>query len=262
MVQEHSERRPALLAAERRDHILEALKRDGKVLASELSVALSVSEDTVRRDLKDLSDAGLIQRVHGGALPRSTVPPRFLDRQEAHVSAKSAIADAALKLIKNGQVIILDGSTTTLQLAQRLPRDLAVQVVTNSPPIAMALSEHPSVEVIMLGGRLYKPAQAVVGAATLRQLAEVRADVCFLGLHGLHPEAGLMTTDMEESFVKRQMMASSAKVAALVTAEKLGTVSSFVVGPAEDLTHLVTEGGVPRELLSPYQALGVEIVTP
>src|ERR671925_11382 len=98
-----------MLTAERRQYILETLRRDGKVLATELSVALSVSEDTIRRDLRELAEAGLIQRVHGGALPRSPADASYAARQRQAPSAKAAIARAAVQLIRDGQVIILDG---------------------------------------------------------------------------------------------------------------------------------------------------------
>ena len=152
-----------MLTAERRQQILETLRRDGKVLASELSAVLNVSEDTIRRDLRELAEAGLLQRVHGGALPRSPAAASFAIRQSQAPSAKAAIANAAAQLVRNGQVIILDGGTTTLQVAQRLPLDLRATIVTNSPPIAVALAEHPAVEVIVIGGRLLQDSLVTIG---------------------------------------------------------------------------------------------------
>src|SRR6185503_630711 len=128
-----------MLTAERRQQILEALRRDGKVLATELSAALNVSEDTIRRDLRELAEAGLLQRVHGGALPRSPASASYIARQSQAPSAKAAIARAAVQLLRSGQVIVLDGGTTTLQIAQQLPIDLRATIITNSPPIAVAL---------------------------------------------------------------------------------------------------------------------------
>src|SRR2546425_11319036 len=118
-----------MLTAERRQHILETLRREGKVLATELSEALHVSEDTIRRDLRELSEAGLLQRVHGGALPRSPASASFAARQSQAPAAKEAIARAAAQLVHTGQVIILDGGTTTLLVAQRLPGDLRATVI-------------------------------------------------------------------------------------------------------------------------------------
>ncbi len=139
-----------MLTAERRRSIIHTLQRDGKVLASELSRALHVSEDTIRRDLRELASAGALQRVHGGALPRSPATASFTERQQQVSGAKVAIARAAVGLIRQDQVIILDGGTTPLQVAQHLPSDLRATVITHSPPIALALAEHPLIEVILI----------------------------------------------------------------------------------------------------------------
>src|SRR5438105_11180070 len=131
-----------MLTAERRRSIMQTLQRDGKVLASELSKNLHVSEDTIRRDLRELASAGVLQRVHGGALPRSPVTASFTARQQQASGAKAAIAQAAVRLIRQDQVIILDGGTTPLQVAQHLPPDLRATVITHSPPVALALTEY------------------------------------------------------------------------------------------------------------------------
>jgi DeoR/GlpR family transcriptional regulator of sugar metabolism len=249
-----------MLTVERRQHILETLRHDGKVLATELSVALHVSEDTIRRDLRELAEAGLLQRVHGGALPSSPASASYAARQQQAPSAKAAIARAAARLLRDGQVILLDGGTTTLQVAQHLPIDLRATVITNSPPIAVALAEHPEVEVILIGGRLYKRSLVTIGAATVEALRMVRADICMLGVCSLHPEAGISVPDLEEAHVKRAMIAGAAEVVALASAEKLGTAAPYIVGPLSELTHLVTERSVAEDSLAAYRALGVTVV--
>lgn len=249
-----------MLTAERRQYILETLQRDGKVLATELSGALSVSEDTIRRDLRELADAGLLQRVHGGALPPSPATASYAARQQQAPIAKAAIAQAAVQLVRPGQTIILDGGTTTLQVAQRLPPNLRATIITNSPPIAVALAEHPGVEVILLGGRLYKHSLVTVGAATVEALQRMRADLCMLGICSLDIEAGISTPDYEEAQVKRAMIASAAEVAALASAEKLGTAVPYIVGPITELSYLVTERAIPDETLASYRARGITVI--
>ncbi|MGL5806058.1 MAG: DeoR/GlpR family DNA-binding transcription regulator, partial [Xenococcaceae cyanobacterium] len=165
-----------MLTAERRQYILDLLNRNKKVLSSELSTVLNVSEDTIRRDLRELAESGLLQRVHGGALLASPAIASYADRQKQAPKEKEEIAIAAAKLVRNGQVVILDGGTTTLQVARHLPLDLQATVVTNSSPIAMELAEHPYVDVVMLGGQFYKKALVNVGAATVEQLKMIRAD--------------------------------------------------------------------------------------
>lgn len=249
-----------MLTAERRQYILETLQRDGKVLATELSGALSVSEDTIRRDLRELADAGLLQRVHGGALPPSPAVASYATRQQQAPLAKAAIAQAAVQLVRPGQTIILDGGTTTLQVAQRLPPNLRATIITNSPPIAVALAEHPGVDVILLGGRLYKHSLVTIGAATVEALQQMRADLCMLGICSLDLEAGISTPDYEEAQVKRAMIASAAEVAALASAEKLGTAVPYIVGPITELSYLVTERAIPDETLAPYRARGITVI--
>jgi len=249
-----------MLTAERRQHILATLRRAGKVLASELSAALGVSEDTIRRDLRELAEADLLQRVHGGALPRSPASASFAARQSQAPAAKQAIARAAAQLVHDGQVIILDGGTTTLQVAQRLPVDLRATVVTNSPPIAIALAEHPQVEVVIVGGRLYKHSLVAIGAGAVETLRAIRADICMLGVCSLHPHDGISVPDLEEAHVKRAMIAGAAEVVALASAEKLGTAAQYIVGPIGDLTHIVTEREIPGEVLAAYQAQGITLI--
>jgi DeoR/GlpR family transcriptional regulator of sugar metabolism len=249
-----------MLTAERRQYILETLRRDGKIHATELSATLNVSEDTIRRDLRELAEAGLLQRVHGGALPSSPAAASYAARQHQAPTAKAAIAQAAAQLVRHGQVILLDGGTTTLLVAQRLPLNLRATVITNSPPIAVALAEHPQVEVIVVGGRLYKSSLVAIGAATVEALHAIRADICMLGVCSLHPEVGISVPDLEESHVKRAMIAGAAEVVALASSEKLGTAAPYVVGPLGELTHLVTERAVADEALAAYRAEGISVI--
>ena len=248
-----------LLSAERRQAILDALGRDGKVVAAQLVRELGVSEDTIRRDLRELAAQGLVQRVHGGALAPAPQVGSFARRAETSGTEKAALARAAVALLADARVVLLDGSTTNLELARRLPPHEPRTVLTNSPPIAAALAEHPSAEVVMIGGRLDKRAQVTTGAATVDFIRSVRADACVLGVCALHPEAGLSTDDLEEAHVKRAMVESAADVIAPATADKLSAGSPYLVAPVSELTHIVAEAGAPDELLDPYRALGVSV---
>ncbi|MBA2681184.1 MAG: DeoR/GlpR transcriptional regulator [Ktedonobacteraceae bacterium] len=249
-----------MLTAERRRSILQILQRDGKVLASELKATLRVSEDTIRRDLNELAAAGQLQRVHGGALPRSPATGSFIERQQQAPGAKAAIAQAAVRLIRQDQVIFLGGGTTTLHVAQQLPSDLRATAITHSPPVALALAVYPGIEVIMIGGKIYKHELVTVGVEAVEAYRNIRADICLLGIGSLHPEVGISTFDLDEASVKRAMIASSAEVVALTSADKIGTAAPYIVGPLSDLTHLVTERSVSNEMLAPYRALGITIV--
>ncbi len=249
-----------MLKEERQNHILQLLSQEGKALASELCTRLNVSEDTIRRDLNDLAEAGLIQRVHGGALLRSPATASYAVRQGQAATAKAEIAQAAVNLVRHGQVLILDGGTTTLQIAQRLPLDLQATVITNSPPVAIALTEHSNVTVYLIGGVLYKHSLTTVGVDAVEVLHGFRADLYMLGICSLHAEIGISVPNLEEARVKRAMIASSAEIVALASAEKLNTAAPYIVGPLTDLTHLITESSVSDEILAPYIRLGVTVI--
>jgi DeoR/GlpR family transcriptional regulator of sugar metabolism len=255
----HDRAATPLLSAERRRAILDALERDGKVVAARLVDDLHVSEDTVRRDLRELAAQGLVQRVHGGALQPAPQQGSFSSRRAMSADAKPALAQAAVALLAHARVVILDGSTTNLELACRLPAEHACTVLTNSPPIAAALAEHPTADVVMIGGRLDKGAQVTTGATAVDFIRAVRADACVLGVCALHHEAGLSTDDLDEAQVKRAMVDAAADVIVLATVDKLSAGSPYLVAPVAELTHLVVEAGTPDELIGPYRELGVSV---
>ena len=250
----------AMLTEERRQVILDRLAQDGKVVVADLSSSFVVSPDTIRRDLQELAEAGLVRRVHGGALPAAVGARPYAVRRGQAPAAKAAIAEATARLLRDGQVILLDAGTTTLEVARRLPADLRATVITNSPPIAVALAEHATVGVSMLGGTLDKDSLALVGGATVEALRSVRADVLVLGVCSLQPEIGITVLDLEESYVKRAMIANAAEVVAVSAADKLGSAGPYVVAPLEELTHLVTDRACAPQDLEPYRARGVEVV--
>jgi DeoR/GlpR family transcriptional regulator of sugar metabolism len=248
-----------LLSAERRQAILDVLRRDGKVVAARLVRELGVSEDTIRRDLRELASQGLVHRVHGGALAPAPQPGSFARRSETATAEKVALARAVVAVLGEARVVLLDGSTTNLEVARRLPAEPARTILTNSPPIAAALAEHPSAEVVVIGGRLAKEAQVTVGAGAVDFIRSVRADACVLGVCALHPESGLSTDDLEEAQVKRAMVKASADVIAPATSDKLSAGSPYLVARVAELTHVVAAAGAPDELLDPYRALGVTV---
>lgn len=247
-----------MLMAERHQLILQILEKEKKIIAKDLCLKLNVSEDTIRRDLGKLSKSGLLQRVHGGALPRSPGEVRFSTRPQTS-STQIAMARASIKLIQNGQVVIMDGGTSILQVAKEFPMDLKITVVTNGPSNAIVLAEHPNIEVILAGGRLHKDSVVGTGIETISLLQKIHADYCFLGIYGIHPEEGITNPNLEETYVKKMMIDRSAEVIGLVSAEKLGTASTYTVGDIDCLTHLITEKKVPKKDLEPYKKQGITI---
>jgi len=247
------------LPQERRRRILEKLQADGKIVAAELTGRYNVSEDTIRRDLRDLAAAGLLQRVHGGALPLAPQRP-YPERAQQNSAAKVAIAKTAAQLVSHGQVIIFGSGTTNHAIAQQLNPALQATAITASPQIALALLDYPAIEVILVGGRLNKSAYAALDAEALAQLKRYHADICFLGICSLHPEAGYTATIFDEAAINRAIIAQSGEVVAVATADKLGTIAPYAVAPLSEITHLVTEAGVPDASLAPYQQAGIDIL--
>lgn len=226
---------------ERQKFISETLEAKGRVTTTELSERFEISEDTARRDLREMAAAGLVKRVHGGALPVSPAGLSFANRYRIANEEKVRLARRAAQLVAPGQVIIMDGGTTNLELARQLPHDLSATVVTNSPRIATETSEHPLLQVILLGGVFDKRSQMTLGSHVLGELAQIQADICFLGIHGIHPETGLTTAGFDEATIKRAMMHASAEVVALVTLSKFGTAASYKFGEVSDLDCIVAE---------------------
>ena len=248
-----------MLTSQRKLILLDLLKQDGKIVAKSAATQLDVSEDTIRRDLRELAGDGLLQRVHGGALPASPAMADFAARQHISTDDKSAIGRAAAQLIQPGQVVFIDGGTTSAQLVRHLPPDLRATVVTHSPSVAVDLSTHPTIEVIMLGGRLFKHSVVGVGSATVEAIRQVRADLYFMGVCSVHPEAGLSTGDFEEAGVKRALSAAAAETIVLASPEKLATASPYQVIPLDELSGLVTMASVAEDVLAPYRARGTSI---
>jgi DeoR/GlpR family transcriptional regulator of sugar metabolism len=234
-----------VLTTERKAWLLDRLVRDGRLVAVDLAAELSVSEDTLRRDLRDLAAEGLLIRVHGGALPASPTHRPLAQRGSMETEAKARLGRAGAGLIRPGQVVIVDGGTTHLALVAALPSGLRCTIVTHSPGIAAALEPFPGVEVVLFGGRLYRHSMVALGAATVAGYQGLRADLCFLGVTGVQDEAGLTTGDAEEAALKAVMVRAAAEVVVLATPDKLGAVSPWGVAALDRLSRLVTVGERP-----------------
>lgn len=249
-----------MLTRQRKAYILKVLKEHGQVIAKEISEELELSEDTIRRDLRELAAEGKLQRVHGGALPASPAAGDFAVRQHIATDGKIAVGRRAATMVREGQVVILDGGTTTLQLAKHLPPDLRATVVTHSPTIAVALQEHPTIEVIVIGGRLFKHSVVTVGAAAVDAISRIRADTYFMGVTGIHRDAGLSTGDMEEAHIKRALSAAAAETHVLVTAEKVDAASPYVICALGDIDGVVVERSISKATLALYKKRGLSVV--
>jgi DeoR/GlpR family transcriptional regulator of sugar metabolism len=248
-----------MLAVERRDHLLARLRSEGKIVAKDLAAELGLSEDSIRRDLRELAAAGLCQKVYGGAVPASPAVADYAARGELEPASKRAVAARAVSLIRPGSVAILDGGTTTLAVARALPTDLECTVITHSPTVAVELLGHPGVETILLGGRVFKHSAVTCGSAAVEAAAAVSADVFLLGVTGVHPVHGLTTGDVDEAAMKRALAARAADTYVLASAEKLGTASRYDVIPLTEVAGIITDGQ-PHETIHDLEEMGVTVL--
>jgi DeoR/GlpR family transcriptional regulator of sugar metabolism len=257
----HDQHSAAELPHLRRQKILLILERDGKVMASELSQHFAVSEDTIRRDLAELDSAGLVQRVHGGALPRPKDTGKdYFTRISETDEVKTQLAQLAAARVENGQIVMFDSGTTTLQIARLLPSDISITAITASPMTAITLSEFKGIKVILAGGQLNPATMSASGHETLRLLEGIKADLLFTGVCAIHPEVGITSLHFDEVPVKQAMLDSAAHVIAVTTADKLGAVEPFVVAPCSRLHTLITERHVASGNVEDYRQLGIEVV--
>ncbi|WP_337266529.1 DeoR/GlpR family DNA-binding transcription regulator [Oryzifoliimicrobium ureilyticus] len=249
-----------MLTVERKKLILETLRKDGRVVAKDLSERFELSEDTIRRDLRELAAEGLLQRVHGGALPASKALADLATRRSVSASGKAAIAKTAAALVKKGQIVFLDGGTTAVAVAKALPRELSLTVVTHSPDIVGALLDHPSIQLELIGGQIYKHSNVAVGAAAIEGISRIRADLYFMGVTGIHMEYGLTTGDREEAAIKRAINRQSAETILLASQEKLGSVSAYQVAAISNADAMIVEKNCPAHLLHPFEDQKLTII--
>lgn len=249
-----------MVKEERLRQIMVFVSKKRSASLDDLSKALNVSEGTIRRDISLLSDQGKLKAVRGGAIAYSTIPLQYRDREKSEIVEKKVIAEKALTFIKSGQVIFMDGGTSVLTLAQIIPPDTKITVVTNSFPTASALQDHPSVEVIFAGGRLCKRALVTKGLETVEIFRKFRADICFTAVASIHAEIGLTTVDYEEAQIKRTMIEMSDRIIALSTMERINTTESYFVASLSELDIIITDNNPKDECFKDYRKEGIEIV--
>ena len=249
-----------MLKKERQFSILSQLREQKKVLSNELSQVLNVSEDTVRRDLKELASQGKLLKVHGGAL--TTSQKVFSYHQDAIFDhdIKSKIAKKAITLIENNDVLIVGGGTTNLELVALMPDELNITVFTYSLPVAMRLSEHPNIEVIIFGGKLMKQARITIGLDMIQYISKIRADACFLGSSGIDIDTGLMEIDLDVSQLKKSIVNVSDKVIIMSTSEKIDTKQRFLVCELDRINSLITELNPEASILEGFKRRGLQIL--
>ena len=230
-----------MLAAQRKDHLLALLQREGRVVAKTVADELGVSEDAIRRDLRELADEGRIVRVYGGALPIPVVEPPVRERQELATASKERVARQAVASIRPGATIVLDAGTTTLAMARLLPTGADLTVITASPAVALATAEHSDARVILIGGELSRHSMVTGGGLAMEALQHLAADVFFLGATGVDPVHGLTTGELDDAVTKRAIAARCTETVVLASEEKVGTTARYPVLPFDAITAIITD---------------------
>lgn len=251
-----------MYAPERHQAILERARTDGRVEVRDLAEHLAVTPETIRRDLTSLERRGLLRRAHGGAIPveRLGVEPEVAAR-EGHLAAeKDRIATAALAELPDGGSIILDAGTTTVRLAELLPLDRRLTVVTNSLPVASALAGRPNIDLHLIGGHLRGVTLAAVGPWVQQLLPTVSVDVAFIGTNGISRDRGLTTPDLDEAAVKSAFIAAARRVVVLADHSKFGRQDFGHVAHLSAIDTVITDTAVDEDIAAEIEAAGPEVV--
>jgi DeoR family fructose operon transcriptional repressor len=249
--------------AEERQAAIVAQARDaGRVEVAALAEGLGVTTETVRRDLTALERAGVLRRVHGGAIPveRLGFEPAVDTRAQVATSQKEAIAKAALNELPVDGAIALDAGTTTLRLAEVIPTDRELTVVTNGLPIASVLATRPNLTVHLVAGRVRSRTLAAVGEASVAFLRDVYVDVAFLGANGFSAERGFTTPDADEAATKRALIACAGRSVVLADSSKYGVNHFAAFAGPDDVDLLITDGALDGRRAGDLEAAGLAVV--
>lgn len=249
-----------MLKEERHKHILDELNIRNRILLTDIASKLDVSDDTIRRDLKELHDLGKLKKVHGGAVAKSFNPFSFHQEEIYDHPNKALIAQKALPLLKNGQTILITGGTTNLEFVSMLPQDLSCSFFTPSLHIALQLSQFRNIETILIGGRIAHDARIATGGEALNLLNRIKTDLCFLGTGHLDIDFGLSEFDWDIVELKQAMMRAANKVVSLTLSVKLNSSQRYKVCDLKSIHTLITELDPGDAHLKNFHEQGLEII--
>ena len=230
-----------MLKEERHQYILNRIQQNYRIYVTSLSTELGVSDDTLRRDLAELDEQGLLTKVHGGAIAKSGIPIEFTDRLNTGIAGKQQMAAKVIPLFHPGDIILMYGWTSNLEVARRIPLGMGLTIYTNSFPIINVLMHHPKLELIFLGGKVFPSSQVTIGVSVFQALQTIRPNWLVLGISDVHPQQGLTAPDREEAMMKRLMIERAQKRIILADSYKLNTAEAYSVASLGDIDYLITE---------------------
>jgi DeoR/GlpR family transcriptional regulator of sugar metabolism len=248
-----------LMPAERQEEILERIRKDGRVLATELAREFSTSEDTIRRALRDLAAQGLCARVYGGALAISPASGTILQRRREAVDRKLALGQKMASIIQPGQFVFIDAGSTNLAVARSLPVSMGLTVATHDPTIAAFLADRTELTLITIGGQVNPLIGAAVDGRALRQVLELRPDLLLLGICAIDADDGLAAFHSDDAQMKSALLERSGAVAIAVLNEKLSASAPFQVGAVDVVADLVVEADAPKRVVSGFESRGMRV---
>lgn len=249
-----------MLKRERQAYILHQVNLHNKVLSTDLSQHINVSDDTIRRDLQELAETGKIIKVHGGALSPSFHNGHHTSREVYSYSQKKIIAQKAASLVKDGMFVLTGGGTTIIEMARALPQNLHATFISGSIPAIFEYMNHPNIEVIAIGDKISKSSKITVGLEAVSRIRQLKTDLCFLGINAINIENGVSDNDWDVVQIKRAMVDSSQKLICLTIAEKINSQQPIQVCTCDKIDTLITELSPDAEILEPYKKAGIKVL--
>ena len=249
-----------MLKIERQTFILHQVNLHNKVLSTDLSKQIKVSDDTIRRDIQQLAEAGKVIKFHGGALSPSFHNTYTSSKDVYAYQQKKIIAKKAVSLIKDGMFILTTGGTTIIEMARALPLELKATFISGSIPALAEYILHPNIEVISIGDKISKDSKITIGSDAISKIKELKVDLCILGISALNLENGVSDNDWEVVQVKKAMVESAGRLICLTIAEKVNSQQPIQVCDIKKIDTLITELSPDDPLLGPYLRAGINVV--
>lgn len=249
-----------MLKQERQELILSEITSNNKVHSADLSLKLNVSEDTIRRDLKELADQGYLKKVHGGAMANPVGPQLVKQESISHETERQELINKCLPLIRPNAILIIEGNETASILADQLPTELSLTVFTNSLPVVNRLIHANHIDTHFIGGKIAVSHQGTMGTEVVQNLADIQADLCFMEFTGIHSEIGITSSDRDYAITLKAMLKSASELIGMTLSKDIGSMQPFRVATTDKLSKLVTELEVPTKQLTAFKEKGVKVL--
>ncbi|AMB96448.1 DeoR/GlpR family DNA-binding transcription regulator [Aerococcus urinae] len=243
---------------ERQQIIVNLISTEGKVTIVDLSKRFQVSEDTVRRDLQELEKQNMLKRIRAGAIRIGPPVTSFDFRKKFKTDEKIEISKKLVKNIPQNKTILIDGSTSNLELTKLFPNNFSATFITNSPPVACELSRLESSEIITLGGELYKNSMINIGSITYKEIKNIHADIYIMGIYNIDSSIGTSVPTLEEATIKEAMSSQSDSIFSIVTNDKFETISNFIINLDNSSFNIYSQN-VSNDLIEKYRENGITI---